>query len=68
MECVSVPGVAAVAGEEEDAGKRNRYLLNEDSINFWAMWSYTEKLLSSRILGRELGLQSALLSPISKQK
>lgn len=42
--CVSVPGVSAVAGEEEDAGKRNWYLLNEDSINFWAMWSYTEKL------------------------
>lgn len=32
-----------MAGEEEDAGKINQYLLNKDSINFWAMWSHTEK-------------------------
>lgn len=29
----SVSGVSAMAGEEKDAGKRNQYLLNEDSIN-----------------------------------
>lgn len=36
--------VSAMAGEEDDAGKRNQYLLNEDSIIFWAMRSYTEKI------------------------
>lgn len=28
------PGVSVMAGEEEDAGKRDQCLLNEKSINF----------------------------------